>query len=287
MAPGDPLVSDEDFVQALMIIFNCGTGSAANAGGNAFQRAEIDCKALRWGFNGDTADSYMPGLMQLIDIQMKYDDEMSGPEREKLIKIVLDRLLLVDAGVIDRMVEDIRLEVKALAPELRNLGWLQSRISDGLQKIIQARNDVRRVGDEPPPIKRDKRPPTDTQHKNPTTGGKPKTNTQSGKKPKGGAGNQPKLPWNQCTGCGRQGHKPADCSFKDHPDFNKDPNKAFADSKGGKFWANLKSTTIPWSIEPVANSEPHKAWKANHPDRPPKTQTGSGDSAKEVRYPLS
>ena len=264
MEEGEPLVSDDDFLLAVRIIFNQGVGTAANAGGTPFQRAELDCKHLTWRFNGDTPDSYIPALRELINIEETYARDLTPAQAEILIKIVLDRVRLINSDVTDKLVDTIHAELKNKAPADRSLAWLQLRLSGGFQHIIYVRNNTRLIGHEPGSIKRkaDPPPPKDTGKPKKQTGTNPKDAANTGKT----GGGQPNPHQNKgCTGCGRKGHPAKDCFFKDHPDFNKDASKSFADSKGGKFWKDLGEDEIPWSIEKVATSEPHKAWRTANP----------------------
>ena len=49
-----------------------------------------------------------------------------------------------------------------------------------------------------------------------------------------------------CNTCGRQGHEPADCILKNHPDANKNTAIPFQDSDKGKQWLTKGKTALPF-----------------------------------------
>ena len=291
MDGGEPCVSDEDFILAVKIIFNQGVGSAANAGGTPFQRAEIDCKNIVWRFNGDTSDSYMPCLREFINLQMTYERDLVAAEKDLLIKSTLDRVLLINADVVDKLVETIRVELKIMPSADRSLGWLQARLASGFMNIIKVRNNDRLIGHEPGPIRREKRKAErDEPIKGKSKGDrKDYSDRNKSDKPSSSDNTDKGEHVPKCYGCGRTGHVHKNCTFKGHPNFNKETGKPWVDSEGGKFWKNLGEDILPYSIKKVADSEPHKRWAASQAAAAKANKAskkGSGDDKKRKRGTL-
>ena len=65
---------------------------------------------------------------------------------------------------------------------------------------------------------------------------------------------EPKEKPNRCFSCGN--YHNGDCSLKDHPDANKDPNIEWADSEYGKKWKEQGEKKLPWNRS-LANT----SWK--------------------------